>query len=62
MDLQAVMYELGYYDYAHFSKDFKQCLGITPARYQKWMQESAERRRQSKHIVFLQDEADSRLL
>lgn len=54
IDLHACMEEFGYYDYAHFSKDFKLCLGLTPANYQKWA-------RQARHgtphedVVFLQD-------
>jgi AraC-like DNA-binding protein len=59
VDLHTCMTEFGYYDYAHFSKDFKKCLGITPVEYKKWIQRAFEQRkqsRQSKNVVFLQDE------
>jgi AraC-like DNA-binding protein len=56
VDLHTCMAEYGYYDYAHFSKDFKKCLGITPAVYKKWILRAFEQRKQSKNVVFLQDD------
>ncbi|WP_307549542.1 MULTISPECIES: AraC family transcriptional regulator [unclassified Paenibacillus] len=54
--MHTCMTEYGYYDYAHFSKDFKKSLGITPAEYKKWILRAFEQRKQSKNVVFLQDE------
>ncbi|WP_078410138.1 AraC family transcriptional regulator [Priestia abyssalis] len=39
IDLYDCMHEYGYYDYAHFSKDFKECIGLTPKEYKKWLLE-----------------------
>lgn len=36
LDLHDLMVEMGYYDYSHFSKDFHECLGWTPAQFQAW--------------------------
>ena len=36
LDLRDLMVEAGYYDYSHFSKDFHECLGLTPAQFQSW--------------------------
>ena len=33
--LTEIAYELGYYDQAHFTKKFKNCIGITPSAYSK---------------------------
>ncbi|MEH6991887.1 helix-turn-helix domain-containing protein [Neobacillus drentensis] len=57
IDLHDVMTEFGYYDYAHFSKDFKESFGLTPNEYKKWMMEMmhASKKRQ-KDVVFLQEE------
>lgn len=56
IDLHECMLEFGYYDYAHFSKDFKQCIGLTPLEYKKWILRIFESMRNSKDVVFLQDE------
>ncbi|MFN2744003.1 helix-turn-helix domain-containing protein [Bacillus sp. z60-18] len=57
IDLHDCMHEFGYYDYAHFSKDFKECIGLIPNEYRNWMLEKMNRE-QHKHenVVFLQDE------
>jgi AraC-like DNA-binding protein len=56
IDLHECMVDFGYYDYAHFSKDFKQCLGLTPAEYKKWIMQIYDKMRKSNDVVFLQDE------
>lgn len=57
IDLHDVMTEFGYYDYAHFSKEFKESFGLTPNEYKKWMLEmmNASKKRQ-KDVVFLHEE------
>ncbi|MBD8026738.1 AraC family transcriptional regulator [Ureibacillus sp. Re31] len=56
-DLYDLMEEFGYYDYAHFSKDFKECMGLTPKEYRNWMLEKVNNSPQkAKHVDFLQDE------
>jgi len=56
LDLHQCMTQYGYYDYSHFSKDFKLCLGITPAEYQKWILDMQAKWNPDHHVVFLQDE------
>ncbi|SEM72000.1 AraC-type DNA-binding protein [Lihuaxuella thermophila] len=56
LDLHECMLEFGYYDYAHFSKDFKLCLGVTPVQYCKWVRQMAAKLHGSQDVVFLQDE------
>lgn len=56
LDLHDCMLEMGYYDYAHFSKDFKLCLGITPVEYIKWVRRKDGKSRGPQDVVFLQDE------
>ncbi|RAP76063.1 AraC family transcriptional regulator [Paenibacillus montanisoli] len=56
IDLHQCMLDMGYYDYAHFSKAFKQCLGITPAEYQRWIGARSKAFTDEEHVVFLQDE------
>ncbi len=62
VDLHECMTHFGYYDYAHFSKDFKQCLGITPSEYQKWILRLRKGMRKTKDVVFLQDESPDGML
>ncbi|OAS17133.1 AraC family transcriptional regulator [Paenibacillus oryzisoli] len=37
IDIASCMDQFGYHDYAHFSKEFKRCLGVTPTAYKKWL-------------------------
>lgn len=52
-DLHDVMLEAGYYDYSHFSKDFRQCLGLTPAAFRAWAGRLAGNH--APDVEFLQD-------
>lgn len=52
-DLTALAYECGYFDQAHFIKDFKAFSGATPAEYAQRMQEFQEILKQE-DVVFLQ--------
>lgn len=57
IDLLDCMNEFGYYDYAHFSKDFKECIGLTPKEYKQWMLDKKNcSNKPKKNVVFLQDE------
>lgn len=57
IDLYDCMHEYGYYDYAHFSKDFKECIGLTPKQYKKWLVEKINPFKKVKNnVVFLQEE------
>jgi AraC-like DNA-binding protein len=57
MDLHDCMHEYGYYDYPHFSKDFKECIGLTPKEYKQWLSEKANSfNKTKKNVVFLQEE------
>jgi AraC-like DNA-binding protein len=58
IDLCDCMNEFGYFDYSHFSKDFKECLGITPLEYKKWVANRNELFSTNQNdVVFLQDES-----
>ncbi|WP_163102360.1 AraC family transcriptional regulator [Peribacillus alkalitolerans] len=58
LDLHDCMNEFGYFDYSHFSKDFKERLGLTPNEYKKWMLDRSKKIDTSnKNVVFLQDES-----
>lgn len=58
IDLHDCMTEFGYYDYAHFSKEFKESMGLTPNEYKSWMMEKmkAFKKPRKKNVVFLQEE------
>jgi AraC-like DNA-binding protein len=56
LDLHDLMVEAGYYDYAHFAKDFRQCLGLTPARFRAWAGRLAADHGPA-DVEFLQDNA-----
>lgn len=43
LDIPSCMGQFGYHNYAHFSKEFKRCLGITPTEYKKWLLRLKER-------------------
>jgi AraC-like DNA-binding protein len=58
LDLHDCMNEFGYFDYSHFSKDFKECLGLTPNEYKRWMLDRSKKVEYTeKNVVFLQDES-----
>ncbi|MFD2671911.1 DUF6597 domain-containing transcriptional factor [Marinicrinis sediminis] len=58
IDLHDCMHEFGYYDYAHFSKDFKECLGLTPLAYKEWLTGMISSfRKKDNHVAFLQDDS-----
>src|SRR5262249_29805054 len=52
-DLAGLAYDCGYFDQAHFIKDFKAVTGKTPADYARQMQRLQETLK-SKDVVFLQ--------
>lgn len=54
LDLRDLMVEAGYYDYSHFSKDFHECLGLAPARFQAWAARLASDHG-PRDVEFLQD-------
>lgn len=57
VDLHDCMNEFGYYDYAHFSKEFKECFGLTPKEYKNWMMKKVSfSKKTKKDVVFLQDD------
>jgi AraC-like DNA-binding protein len=55
-DLTVLTYECGYYDQAHFIKEFKAFTGQTPAEYAQAMRKMQEVLK-SKDVVFLQSAA-----
>lgn len=55
------MAEAGYYDYSHFSKDFKRCLGLTPHQFKAWV-ENMIVQAGPEHVEFLQDKPQPRLV
>jgi AraC-like DNA-binding protein len=52
-DLTRLAYECGYFDQAHFIKDFKAFVGKTPTEYTVQMRKMQETLK-SKDVVFLQ--------
>ena len=52
-DLTGLAYECGYFDQAHFIKDFKAFVGKTPSEYAQHMRRMQEILK-SKDVVFLQ--------
>ena len=58
VDLLKLAYECGYSDQPHFTRNFREMFGITPADFKGRMQEAFRRFRDQKpDVVFLQDEA-----
>jgi len=55
-DLTGLAYECGYFDQAHFIKDFKAFAGRTPSDYARQMRKLQEILR-SKDVVFLQSDS-----
>jgi transcriptional regulator GlxA family with amidase domain len=57
-DLTGLAYQCGYFDQAHFIKEFRAFTGKTPSEYAQQMQEVQQALR-SKDVVFLQSVASS---
>jgi AraC-like DNA-binding protein len=58
IDLPKLAYECGYADQPHFTRNFREMFGITPADFKARMKEAVKRFREQKpNVVFLQDEA-----
>lgn len=58
VDLRQLAYECGYADQSHFTRNFREMFGRTPAEYKALMQEATRLFREQKpDVVFLQDEA-----
>jgi AraC-like DNA-binding protein len=55
MDVLDLAFHYGYYDYSHFSKDFRKYLGITPIEFKNNMLAMRGNHMKS-DVVFLQDE------
>jgi AraC-like DNA-binding protein len=58
IDLRKLAYECGYADQSHFTRNFREMFGITPADFKVRMNDAAKRFSEHKpDVVFLQDEA-----
>jgi transcriptional regulator GlxA family with amidase domain len=58
VDLRQLAYECGYADQSHFTRNFRELFGRTPAGFKALMNEAARLfRDQKRDVVFLQDEA-----
>lgn len=57
IDLTSLAHSLGYYDYAHFSNDFKTYFGLTPPTFKAWLT-SQQATSAERDVVFLQDRPD----
>ena len=58
VDLRQVAYECGYADQPHFTRNFREMFGITPADFKARLKEAYKQFREQKpDVVFLQDEA-----
>ena len=58
VDLLKLAFECGYADQPHFTRNFREMFGITPADFQSRMKAAFEQFREQKpDVVFLQDEA-----
>jgi transcriptional regulator GlxA family with amidase domain len=56
-DLMDVTHRFGYYDYAHFSRAFKNGIGMTPRQFQQWIM-NLNIQGNNGDVVFVQDERD----
>lgn len=57
IDLTSLAHQMGYYDYAHFSNDFKTYLGLTPPTFKRWLL-SLQASSPQRDVVFFQDMPD----
>ena len=58
IDLLTLTYDCGYADQAHFTRNFREMFGITPAEFKASMREAFRRFREKKpDVVFVQDGA-----
>jgi AraC-like DNA-binding protein len=58
VDLRQLAYECGYADQSHFTRNFREMFGRTPAGFKALLKEAAKLLRDQKtDVVFLQDEA-----